>query len=105
MHSAILPGQNIRVLRREKGMSLKALAVAAGLSPGHLGEIERGRRKPSLSALFRISDALGTSASVLLSPVDARYTLLMGMISELPEDEQNRLYKVVEPLVRHLLGQ
>lgn len=103
MHSAILPGQNIRDLRREKVMSRKA--VAAGLSPGHLGEIERGKRKPSLSALFRISDALGTSPGVLLSPIDARYALLMVMISELPEDEQNRLYEVVEPLVRHLLGQ
>jgi transcriptional regulator with XRE-family HTH domain len=52
-------GQEIRSLRKVRGMSLQELGRLAGKSVGHLSQIERGLSHPSISALQAISHALG----------------------------------------------
>jgi transcriptional regulator with XRE-family HTH domain len=52
-------GGRLRELRQERGMSMRALARASGLSTNALSMIERGRTSPSVSTLYKISDALG----------------------------------------------
>ena len=61
-------GQAIRRLRREKGMRQRQLAAAAGLSHSGLQKIEYGDAEPSMSALLRISSALGVDPAVLFDP-------------------------------------
>jgi len=51
-------GGRLRQLRNERGMSMRALARASGLSTNALSMIERGRTSPSVSTLYKISDAL-----------------------------------------------
>ena len=48
-------------------MSQEALADAAGIDRSHMGKIERGERNLSLLSLLKISSALGSRASILLS--------------------------------------
>ncbi len=57
-------GRNVRRVRIERAMSIEALANEVGLSYSYVGEIERGRRNPTLSVVERVADALG------VSPVD-----------------------------------
>jgi transcriptional regulator with XRE-family HTH domain len=45
-------------LRRERGMSMRALARASGLSTNALSMIERSRTSPSVSTLYKIAEAL-----------------------------------------------
>jgi len=52
-------GSRLRVLRQERGMSMRAVARASGLSTNALSMIERGRTSPSVSTLYKIADALG----------------------------------------------
>lgn len=52
-------GRNVRALRKSKSLTLKQLAGLSGLSVGFLSHVERGRKKPSLSTLQKISAALG----------------------------------------------
>jgi transcriptional regulator with XRE-family HTH domain len=52
-------GNEIRLLRTAKRMTLHELAKASGRSPGHLSQIERGAIEPTLSVLQSIADALG----------------------------------------------
>ncbi len=52
-------GSRLRELRQERDMSMRALARASGLSTNALSMIERGRTSPSVSTLYKISDALG----------------------------------------------
>lgn len=52
-------GSRLRELRLERDMSMRALARASGLSTNALSMIERGRTSPSVSTLYKISDALG----------------------------------------------
>jgi transcriptional regulator with XRE-family HTH domain len=51
-------GGRLRQLRQERGKSMRALARASGLSTNALSMIERGRTSPSVSTLYKISDAL-----------------------------------------------
>lgn len=52
-------GSRLRQLRQERDMSMRALARSSGLSTNALSMIERGRTSPSVSTLYKISDALG----------------------------------------------
>lgn len=52
-------GSRLRQLRQERGKSMRALARASGLSTNALSMIERGRTSPSVSTLYKISEALG----------------------------------------------
>ena len=51
-------GSRLRQLRQERGKSMRALARTSGLSTNALSMIERGRTSPSVSTLYKISDAL-----------------------------------------------
>ena len=59
-------GENIKRLRKEKGITAKKLAEQAGLSVGYLSDIERDKQDPSLRKLRDIAEALGTTTSFLL---------------------------------------
>ncbi|MCY4665988.1 MAG: helix-turn-helix domain-containing protein, partial [Acidimicrobiaceae bacterium] len=60
-------GAKIRTLRKERGLTLKALAQMSRLSHPFLSQVERGLSRPSMSSLHQISEALGTNASWLLA--------------------------------------
>lgn len=55
------PGAALRRLRKEKGMSLQELALAAGVSTGMLSQVERGLSNPSVRVMTSIRRALGAS--------------------------------------------
>lgn len=57
--TAVDVGSRLRELRQERGMSMRALGRASGLSTNALSMIERGRTSPSVSTLYKISEALG----------------------------------------------
>jgi transcriptional regulator with XRE-family HTH domain len=54
-------GRRLRALREEKGLSLKRLADAAGVSESFLSQVERGVASPSVASLRRLAVALGES--------------------------------------------
>jgi DNA-binding transcriptional MerR regulator/mannose-6-phosphate isomerase-like protein (cupin superfamily) len=56
----------IRMLRKRKGMSLRALAAAAGLSASSVSAIERGLSAPSVGTLQRLAAALETNMPGLI---------------------------------------
>ncbi len=49
-------GEKLRALRQRHGMTLRELAEALGYpSHGYLGNLESGRRKPTLEMAFKIA--------------------------------------------------
>jgi len=52
-------GAQIRELRKARGLTLQKVADEAGISVGHLSQIERNQANLPLSVLNRISDVLG----------------------------------------------
>ena len=51
-------GNRISFLRKQKGLSLEALAYQSGISKGGLSEIERGMKEPRASTIFLICNTL-----------------------------------------------
>lgn len=58
--------QRLRWLRTERGLSLRAVASVAQVSPSLLSQIERGEASPSLLSLVAIADAIGVRPGYLL---------------------------------------
>jgi transcriptional regulator with XRE-family HTH domain len=58
-------GQRIVEARKKKGMSQEQLATKSEIDRSHMGFIEQGRRKPTLSTLYKIADTLGVSLEQL----------------------------------------
>lgn len=57
--------QTIRKVRQTQKMTVEQLAKRSGFSKGFISQVENFRITPSLKALVRIADALGTDISAL----------------------------------------
>ncbi|MGE5538062.1 MAG: helix-turn-helix domain-containing protein [Gemmatimonas sp.] len=64
-----LVGQNVRRLRKEKGLSQEALAFESGLHRTYVSDIERGVRNPTVLILHEIAQALKIPVYLLLVDV------------------------------------
>jgi transcriptional regulator with XRE-family HTH domain len=54
-------GERIRKLRKNRGMSLGALAEKSTLSKSYLSELERKKKSPGIDTLMSISQELNVS--------------------------------------------
>lgn len=55
----LVDGENkVKVWRNHRGMSGRDLAVAAGVSPPFISEIESGKKEGSVSVMKKIAEAL-----------------------------------------------
>lgn len=59
--------RNVKQRRTELGLTQTDVAVRIGVDAGYVSDIERGRRKPNLSRLAPLADALDTTPSALIS--------------------------------------
>ncbi len=67
-------GENVRKARRAKGITLEALAHDVGLAYSYVGELERGRRNPTLNVVERIAAALDSDPIELLDKSERSFT-------------------------------
>lgn len=66
MRMAEIFGRNVRRVRQDKGLTLEAMADEVGLAYSYLGEIERGRKNPTLDVVERIAEILEVDPIELL---------------------------------------
>lgn len=59
-------GRRITGIRTERGLSLSALARAAGVGKGSLSELEAGTRNPTLDTLYSVAGPLGVPLTALI---------------------------------------
>lgn len=59
-------GENIKRIRKEKGLTQKELADKCNLSRSYLADVERDRYNPSLDTLMVIAKNLDVKVSTLL---------------------------------------
>ncbi len=62
-----LLGDKIREIRKSKNLSQEHVAYLASLSPAHLGQIERGNKKPTIETINKIAEALDITVIDLFS--------------------------------------
>jgi transcriptional regulator with XRE-family HTH domain len=63
-------GQNLRALRRERGLSQEEFAHVLGVHRTFMGGVERGERNLTLQTVERLADRLGVDPRTLLAPPD-----------------------------------
>ena len=59
-------GQNIKIVRKERGLSQEGLAFECGLHRTYISGVERGVRNPTVLVLEQIAKALKGPATRLL---------------------------------------
>ena len=69
-------GESLQRLRAERGLSMRALAKASGLSANALSMIERGRTSPSVGTLYKLADALGVPVTAFFGTPEVRQQVI-----------------------------
>ncbi len=59
-------GPGLRAAREARGLSLRSVAGAVGISPSLLSQVETGKTQPSVSTLYAVVTHLGASIDELL---------------------------------------
>lgn len=59
-------GENIRRIRKEKGLSQKQFSEMTGISVGRLSKYEHGNAVPDHESLMRMSVVLGESVNMIM---------------------------------------
>jgi len=99
-------GKNIRKYRLAKKLRQEDLVEKTNLSNNYIGMLERGEKIPSLETFILIANTLQVSADMLLSDVisvgyTVKNSLLNEKLSKLSQEDQARIYDVIDTLVRH----
>lgn len=63
-------GNTIRSARMRKGYTQDQLSELLDITPGHLQQMEGGRRNPSVPLLFQMMELLDFSVDALVFPED-----------------------------------
>ena len=71
-------GENVRASRKQVGFTAEELGAFVGITPAHVGMIERGERNPSLETFLRICDILGECVNEMLMPQRTNRLVLDG---------------------------
>lgn len=104
-------GENLRKLRKERKLSMDALAEKAGTSKQVLSRYENGERVPKISMVKKLADALGVSVSELSgevynikAPIKApeyRSGLADRLVESALNDEDDELLRELEVIRRN----
>lgn len=105
-----LVGENIRLLRKKRGLSQEQLAFRAEINASYMGQVERGEKNPTIDVLSKIALALQTPLEKMVNvvsspdsadePVDEGYaTKIVHQLNGLSLKEQEAVYKFVKQLV------
>ena len=65
--------RNLRVLRKQKGLSQEELAFQAGINRNYVGQIEREEKSPTVDMIEKLAAAMGVRPEELLAQRARRY--------------------------------
>lgn len=95
-------GKRIRQLRNAKHMSQEELSFMAGISPAHLGQIERATKNPTIDTIAKISVALDVPVSELFTAnllpsysTNSTVEKINAHLNRMNEDEQRDILRIV----------
>ncbi|MDB5734232.1 MAG: Transcriptional repressor [Alphaproteobacteria bacterium] len=95
----------IAILRKERGLTLTALAAAAGTTKAQIQKLERGERRLSLEWMEKLARAMNVKISDLLPGNEitcqhtAAETEILQIVQRLPEDDRFLLVRIAKELL------
>ena len=95
--------ENIRILRRVKGITQEKLAEKLEVSGSYIGYLERGKKIPSLHLLAKIADVFQVTPALLLTATDAPANLeLKNLIFLLADKSPKTITFIYDVAVAYL---
>jgi transcriptional regulator with XRE-family HTH domain len=96
----------VRQQCKEKGLSLRGLSIAAGLSPGTLHNLISREYQPSIFSLNRLAEYLWQLAGLLddmdygpnVPLTDPRLKFYFARVDKLPENARNLIINMLKAL-------
>ena len=85
----------LRILRKEKGLSMKALGDCIGVAESTISQYETGKRQPDLETLSKLSDFFGVTTDYLIGRKEeppqqnARAEKFKEIFNRLSEEDQD----------------
>ena len=95
-------GNNLRTLRKYKGLSQDQLSKITGIRVAHISKLENDSSDPKSSTIYKLMDGLGCSADSLLMDKDkvGLNTILKTMLERVEQlPEENR--KIMIDIIHH----
>jgi len=99
--------ENIRVLRKQSGLTMKQLGIELGMAESTVSLYETGKRSPDIQSLIRIADFFDVSLDYLcgresdnsertFSPQQSK---VLSLFDDLNEEGQEKLIDYADDLV------
>lgn len=102
-------GDNIKNLRKEKGLQQKQIAIELGIDQSNYNKIENGKREPSLDLLNKLAGLFGVSVDDILNPgkelpkevtVEDKTTMeQLRLIQQLDDDDKHVIFKMIDTML------
>jgi len=102
-------GENIKRIRKEKGVLQKEAAATVGLNGSNYNRMENGHREPTVAALKKLSELFGVSTDYLIDPdtdlpkeviiEDKTAQEQLRLIAELDEDDKQVIFKMIDTML------
>ena len=96
-------GYVIQSYRNQKGLSQEDVALRADITPTYLGQIEHGKKSPTIRVVERICIALGVSLADLFSEqspkessTDPISEQILANLSDCTDAEKKQLLRIIK---------
>ena len=98
-------GRRIKEIRKQKKIPQEKLAEMIGITPNYMSALERGSYNIKLDLLVQIIDCLDITADDLFRDVVKngyvnRASRIADEIANLPQEEQQRIFEVLDVLLK-----
>jgi transcriptional regulator with XRE-family HTH domain len=102
-------GDNIKRLRKEKGLQQKQIAIELGIDQSNYNKMENGKREPSIEVLNKLSGLFGVSVDDIINPgkeapkevtIEDKTTYeQVRLIQQLDDDDKHMVFKMIETML------
>ena len=101
--------ENIKKIRKDKGLQQKQVALEIGLDQSNYNKIENSKREPSVEVLNKLANLFGVSVDDILNPdkeapkeitVEDKTTLeQVRLIQELDEEDKHVIFRMIDTML------
>lgn len=88
-------GENIKILRLQRGLSQTELSKQIGISQGHLSNMELGRGTITLNSVIRIAECFNVDLHVLIEGYANNYGKRYHCLQDIPDWEYRATIKLL----------
>lgn len=90
----------IREWRKHRGLTLEQVAERAGMTPGNLSHLERGRQAYTQSALEALAEALNTDPASLLMRNPTQAEPIWSIWEQAKPGEKRQITEVAKAIIQ-----